>query len=459
MKILQVNKFYYLKGGSERYFFDLIDLLEKHNHQVIPFSMKDGKNRPSDYEKYFVNQIDFTKREGLLKGIKKAGHIIYSFEAKKKIEKLIKKEKPDLVHLHNFAHQISPSIFSAFKKYKMPVIQTLHDYKLICPNYRLFTKGKICEKCKKHKYYQAVLNKCMKDSLGPSLVVSLEMYLHRCLKDYANQIDLFISPSKFLKNKLVEWGIDKNKIVHLPNFVNLEEFGEFQNHPLIPSLERRGNHPLIPSLERRGNHPLIPSLERRGKRGGYLPGDQVSTCKNNYILYFGRLSKEKGVNVLINSMRYVKKGVKLKVVGKGPEIDNYKFLISNYKLNDRIELVGYKTGDELYYLINQSMFVVLPSQWYENFPYSVLEAFALGKPVIGSNLGGIPELVKNKETGLLFEPGDERDLAKKINWLFNNKKEIIKMGEKAREKIEKELSPEMHYQKLAEVYKKIKDKK
>ncbi len=217
MKILFVNKFYYLKGGAERYYFDLKNLFEREGHKVIPFSMEDKKNFKSDYSKYFVSNVELEKPGFSLKDLKTAGRIIYSFEAKKKIEELIKKEKPEIAHINNIYHQISPSILTVLKKYKIPMVQTLHDYKLICPIYILYSKGGICERCKKYRYYHCTFRKCTKNSRGASLINTKEMYWHKFLKIYENNIDLFISPSNFLRNKILEWGMIKpKKIIVLP---------------------------------------------------------------------------------------------------------------------------------------------------------------------------------------------------------------------------------------------------
>jgi glycosyltransferase involved in cell wall biosynthesis len=416
MKILQINKFFYLKGGSEKYFFELRNLLKKNNHQVIDFSMKDKKNLPSPFSKYFIEPMNLgepvsLKRPDLL--FKKMLKLIWNKEARKKLEILIKKEKPDIVHIHNIHHEISLSILPVLKKYKIPVVQTLHDYQVICPNYKLYSQGKICEKCKRHKYYQCFLNRCVRNSYLASLFGTLENYFYWFSGIY-DRIDIFIAPSKFLKNKFIEFGIPENKIVYLPNFVKI--FSKSEN-----------------------------------------------LSQNNYLLYFGRLSKEKGVDVLIKAMQFVDKNIKLKIVGNGPEKENLKKLAEKLKINNQIEFFGYKNQDELKEIIKNSLAVVVPSRWYENCPLSILEAFSFSKPVIASNLGGIPELIKNREIGFLFKPGNAKDLAEKINSLLEGdttscrlQDKLNSMGKSAQEEIEKKYNPEIHYQKLMEIYQKLK---
>jgi len=405
MKILQVNKFYYRKGGADIHFLELSELLEKKGNKVVPFSMEHEKNFKTPYSNHFVSKVDLSKLSFTLPGFKAVGRFFYSFEAKKKIEELIKKEKPELVHIHNIYHQISPSILSVFKKYKIPVVMTVHDYKLICPNYKLFTKGKVCERCKKHKYWNAVFNKCLKNSVIASTIACKEMFFHKFLQVYEDGIDLYLTPSQFVKDKLVEWGFDGKKIKVLSHFVDLKEF-------------------------------------------------QPSYENENYILCYGRLSSEKGIDVLIKAMKKVKTETKLKIVGSGPEEDKLKKQVKKSKLKN-VEFLGYKEKSEVIDIVQRSKFVVMPSVWYEVFGLSILEPFALGKPVIGSNIGAIPELIKEGDTGLLFEPGNSSQLAKKIDELNSLPGEIVKMGENARKMVEKDFGVEDYYKKIERIYKNL----
>jgi glycosyltransferase involved in cell wall biosynthesis len=507
MKILQINKFFYLKGGSEKYFFELRDLLKKNNHQVIDFSMKDKKNLPSPFSEYFIEPINL-KSEGIIKNFKKALQIIWNKEAQKKLEILIQKEKPDIAHLHNIHHEISLSILPVLKKYKIPIVQTLHDYQIICPNYKLYCQGKICEKCKKHKYYQCFLNKCVQDSYLASLFATLENYFYWLFGIYkniypvrnilnfninsnkgliSNEIDLFIAPSWFLKNKFIEFGIPENKIIYLPNFVKLCH-------------SREGGNPFISNDKFKNKREIIKKNQNDENENSFLQ-------ENNYLLYFGRLSKEKGVDVLIKAMEFINPNIKLKIVGEGPEKENLKKMARLPRPglgNLKIQFLGHKNQNELKEIIKNSLAVVVPSLWYENCPLSILEAFSFGKTVIASNLGGIPELVqpvrnsRKKEnlteqnintktklqqdikhisngveggkTGFLFEPENAKDLAEKINLLFEDGKnknkegkdpyprlreQIISMGKFAQEQIEKKYNPEIHYQKLMEIYRSL----
>ena len=402
MKILAVNKFYYMKGGSEAYYFSLNNLLIENGHDIIPFSMKDEKNLTNKYEEYFIENINYTNMNLKTKIINSA-KIVYSVEAYNKIRRIIKDTKPDLAHLHIFQHQLSPSIIQALRKEGIPIISTVHDLKVICPNYRMLNSKGICEDCKGDKYYNCFANSCAKGSKLNSLVNMFEAYLHKYLKSYSF-VDKYICPSEFFRKKFIEFGIPENKLVYIPNFIDIK-----QCEPCYDS--------------------------------------------KDYFVYIGRLSEEKGINTLVQAMKKVKEA-KLYILGTGPLEESLRMQVMDYKL-DNIEFLGYKTGKELEHIIKSSKFVVLPSVVYENCPMSVIEAMAYGKAVVGSNRGGIPELIEDEITGLIFNAGDEEDLASKINYLINNPVKSVTMGKEGRVRAEKLYDRDMHYEKINELYKSI----
>lgn len=403
MKILLVNKFFYLKGGSEQVFFDEGRLLEERGHKVVFFSMQNSKNFPSEYKRYFISNVDYEK--GKLKDeIGASLKLLYSFEANRKMEQLIKQERPDVAHLHNIYHQISPSVLHSLKKYRIPVVMTLHDYKMVCASYLLFAGGRPCEACTGERYYNCFLKACVKDSRAKSFLNTVEMYLHHKMLRIYELVDVCISPSKFVKHKLEQMAF-KGKIIHLPNFIKCDE----------------------------------------------TINPQFSAGKKS-IVYFGRLSSEKGLFTLLEAVKGL--DVILKIIGVGPAEENLKLKAKNEKLNN-INFLGYRIGEELKDEITKCMFAVLPSECYENNPRSVIEAFALGKPAIGARIGGIPELVKDNVTGLTFKAGDINDLREKIKQLINSPDKIIEMGKNARAFVEQELNPEKHYRGLMEIYRRI----
>jgi glycosyltransferase involved in cell wall biosynthesis len=405
MKILQINKFFYKRGGAEAYMLSLSKMLRQQGHQVLEFSMQHPENLESEYSDYFIKQIDFQNRQGFFSDLKKSAHLLYSWQARNNLEKLIKKEKPDIAHLHNFYFQLTPSILKVLKKYNIPMVWTMHDYKLICPNYRLFTQGRVCERCKVHKYYNCFRYQCMQNNSAYSFLVMLETYLHNLILKSYDQIDLYISPSQFLQDKVAQWGINQDKVTQVYNFVNLKEF-----------------------------------------EPDYNPGQ--------YLLYFGRLAEEKGLLLLLQALREMPE-INLKIVGEGPQKKLLEKYIKEYKVNN-VQLIGHTTGEKLYDLIKKARFVILPSIWYENNPISVLEAFALGKPVLGSDLGGIPELVKDRQTGVIFKANDLNDLKNKLSQNYNNLEQIRQMGRQARLFVENNCAPQKHYQQIERIYEKLK---
>lgn len=402
MKVLMVNKFYYIKGGSETYYFSLKELLEKNGHEVIDFSMKDEKNLYSKYSEYFVDNIDYNKEQSLISKIKEAKNIIYSTEAKKKIEQLIKDTKPDIAHLHIFQHQLSLSILDVLKKYNIPIVYTAHDLKMICPNYKMLVDGQVCEKCKGQKYMNCLKNKCIKDSTLKSAVGVAEAYINKWRKAYS-KIDYIICPSKFYKNKFIEFGVDKNRVEYVPNFLNTEEV----DYDKLPN--------------------------------------------QDYFLYFGRLSEEKGIFTLIKAMKEIDS--KLKVVGTGPLEEEIKKFVKDNNCNN-IEILGFKSGKELSTIVGNAKAVILPSEWYENGPYSAIESLKLGRILIGSDLGGIPELIEGN--GYIFKHGDVQDLQERLlNVQIMLHQDIEKMQKKSLEKFEKEYIETLHYEKISKIYKNV----
>jgi len=401
MRVIQVNKFNYLKGGAEKYFLDMTNKLRKEGHEVAIFSMKSEKNLESRWKKYFISNINFNKktfRDILLT----PGRIIYSCSARRRFKRLVKDFKPDIVHVHNIYHQISPSILSVAKKKKIPVIMHLHDYKLVCPNYKIFTNNKTCTACKKHKYYNCFRYSCVDSSRLRSFLAMIEMYIHHViLKIYKKNVDLFISPSEFVKNTLVDFGWDKEKIVVINNY------------------------------------------HEKSK-------DRPSHKEDNYLLYFGRLSSEKGVNTLIEAISMSQE--KLKIAGRGPEKDRLISLAKKLKVGDRVEFLGFKERKELEQIINEAKAVIVPSIWPENMSLTMLEALAKGKLVIASNIGALPEIIKDGDNGLLFEAGDARGLLEKIRKL--NVLDQEQMRKNAKESVER-LELNKHFEKLVEIYKGI----
>ena len=397
MKILLINKFHYLRGGAEQVYFNTKKVLEKNGHQVVCFSMKDERNEPCQQDGFFVKNVDFENNK---QWFWKALRYLYYPEAGRKLEQLIREEEPDVAHLHNISHHLSTSIIKVLNKHKIPIVQTLHDYQWIAPNYNMFSRGAIDESCRKHKYYNCIFHKCVRNSFWASVLAVLELYYYWIMKPY-KKIQLFISPSQFLKDKYIDYGFPPIVKV-IPNFLDCNNF-----------------------------------------KPEYNPG--------KYFIYVGRLSFEKGIMTLLKAVKRNQE-INLKIVGSGPqELEIKRYLELNRITN--VELIGSKYGYELYDLMKYSKAVVVPSEWYENYPMVVIEAMALGKPVIASDLGGLSEMVDMEINGWLVNAGNVdalKHVLQKVNSLAPE--QIISIGQAARQKVEHNNSSDKYYESLMRAY-------
>lgn len=339
---------------------------------------------------------------------------LYSFTSRKYISGLLDKYKVNIVHMHDIHRQMSPSILYEIKKRKIPIVMTLHNYKMICPSFIMMFNKKPCEACDHGKYFNALRLRCIKGSFFRSALLSMELYFHHKVLDAYRHVDIFIAPSMFLKNKHEEMGFHK-KIMHLPYPLDVKEFEN------------------------------INSDEIKDKAGEQLT-----------FVYFGRLEPEKGLYTLFESIKNLsnnesEKRAVFNIVGDGPIKDELHEMARKNGM-DNVKFLGFLKGKNLFAEIKKANVVIIPSEWYENYPVSVMEAFALGRPVIGARIGGIPEMVKDKETGLTFESGNVAELSKKIEYVMNNPDETIIWGQNARKFIEQEVNPERHYHQLMKIY-------
>ncbi|MBQ5755468.1 MAG: glycosyltransferase family 4 protein [Oscillospiraceae bacterium] len=368
MKILLVNKFHYRKGGSETYYFALADALRDAGHEVLFFAMESEKNLPCQQEKYFVSNVEYNGPQGAAAQLKSAAKLLYSFEAKKKFAQLLEAEKPDIVHMNLVHRQITLSIVDVCKKAGVPVVFTQHDLICVCPNYTCLAPDGICEECLGGNFMPCVKKGCVKGSKAKSLLGAAEAVLYKARGSY-NKIDLYITPSAWYRGLLEKAAFTKAPILHMTNFL-----------------------------------PLGTRYEARPAR-------------NEDLLYLGRLSREKGLATLLRAMALCP-GARLKIAGDGPQKEELEALAKELQLGERVEFLGFVSGQPLQELVAGCKAVVLPSEWYENGPYSVMEALAAGKPVLGSRIGGIPELVKDGQTGFTFEAGSAEALAGAVEKLL-----------------------------------------
>lgn len=405
MKVLFANKYFYLKGGSETVFFQERDFLLNNGHKVIDFSMEHPDNLSSEYSDYFVPNVDYRdsyktgELTSLFEKFSIAVKFIHNREAVRRLNSLIEKEKPDIAHLHNIYHQITPAIIPVLKNAGVKVILTFHDYKLICPAYSMINDGAICNRCQGKCFGQATINRCEKGSYFRSLLLSIEGYWHKWIRSY-DKVDLFLCPSRFMGDMISQYRIDRKRIRVLHNGIDVKTYN-------------------------------------------------CSEQDDGYAIYFGRISREKGVETLLKAHQSLSNRLPLKIVGAGSLMSELR------EKYPEVDFTGYKTGEELKKLVKKASFVVMPSECNENCSMSVLESMAYGKPVIGSRVGGIPEQIEDNRTGLLFEMGNAQELANKIILLANDKGLRREMGKAAREKLEKEYSLERHCNKLMKIYEEL----
>ena len=228
MKVLMIHKFYFIEGGGERYMFNLASLLEEDGVEIIPFAMQHPRSFETRYYDYFTSHFEpdaILKNLNVLNGVKSVARVIYNREARRKIESLIRDTKPDIAHVHGVYHHLSPSVLFSLKKYNLPVVFTLHEYKILCPSYLFLDRhGVICERCRGKHFWHPLTQRCLKDSLCASALISAEAYVHRILGTYHKCVDLYLSPSKFLRSKMIEYGYPADKIDWLPYPIPLKDY-------------------------------------------------------------------------------------------------------------------------------------------------------------------------------------------------------------------------------------------
>lgn len=400
MKVLLVNKFHYRKGGSETYYFTLAEALRARGHEVIFFAMKDeAKSLPCDQEQYFVSNASVNG--GIRSKLNMVLHMNYSKEAYRNMKRLLEAEQPDLVVLNLVHKQITLSILDAIKEHdaNLPVFWTMHDLIAVCPSYSMRDgSGNICEKCLDGDFSHCVKNRCIKGSLPMSILSRNEAEFIRKRKLY-DKVDLYICPSDFYRKKLTEATFTKSPIVTMRNPLPLETV--------------------------------------------------YGTCKktDDYVLFFGRLSSEKGVGTLMEAAK--KCGCHLVILGTGPQEAELKEQAKGW---ENIEFKGFQTGDALTAYVRNSRCVVLPSEWYENGPYSAMEAMAMGKPLIVSNMGGLPELVEDGVNGYIYEKTADA-LAECIEKMQNVSSETYQsMAAASLERAKRMFSPNAYVEQIEAYY-------
>lgn len=421
MKILLVNKFHYRKGGAETYYLTVGSELERMGHEVAYFSMKHPNNLPCKWDKYFVTQREYNDVKNPLSAVRDGIALIYSPEAKRNFQALCEEFRPDVVHLNNVHRQITLSILDApyLKEHHVPVFYTAHDYVTICPGYLMLDgEGRVCDACLEDgKYRHCIENRCVKGSRAKSALAALEASFNR--SHHSNErIDRVIAPSRFMRSKLIEGGWPEGKVLALQNFAD----------------------------------------DAILARASGVAGD-VTDRESPYLLFFGRLSAEKGVDVLLRAFDAaapsLPRDMRLIVVGDGPDAAEFRELAASLDSASRIEFAGYQTGDALQTYVERASLAIASSRCRENMPYSIVEAFAAGTPVVGTRIGGIPELVADGVTGFTCEPGDVATMADAMvrgAEAFLDAPVYVRMQESCRAYVRENCSRDKFMDQLVELY-------
>ncbi len=396
MKILQINKYLKIVGGAETYMFQLSKSLQERGIEVKYWGMEDKGNIVQDFPNLEASNIDFSEKK-LINKLGSVVETIYSKKNKKKIAKVLDDYKPDIVHIHNYNFQLTPSILSEIKKRGIKVVQTIHDSQMVCPYHRLynFQRDEVCTKCVTGSFINCIKDKCFDGSVFKSTVGAIESGFYHSRGYYEKYIDTYISPSNFLA-KLIEKRVHK-KIIIIPNFTKAEADNFFDE------------------------------------------------TQEDYYLYYGRISDEKGVLELIDIFKETK--LDLLIVGKGPIEDKVRTKVANIK---NINFVGAKYEKELFNSVKKAKYVVQSSKWFENCPMTIIESFSLGVPVIGSNHSGFKDLIQDGKTGHLLDFNNKSETISKL--LELDKFDVLTFQKNVQEYYDKNLSEKIHIEKILSVY-------
>lgn len=402
-RLLNVNNYHYRRGGSDVVYLEHGAMLQALGFECGWFAMQHPKNDPTPWSEGFVDEIEFGHDYSLAQKIVMAAKVVWSWEARAKLARLLDRFPADIAHLHCISHHLSPAILPLLAERGVPAVLTAHDLKIACPNYKMRNRGGTCERCKDGSVLNVVRHRCVQDSLAASAVVAVESGLHRALGTWQRHLAAIVCPSRFFVDKFVEWGWPRERFVHVPNWVDAERF-----------------------------------------EPGFEPGA--------YALYFGRLILDKGLATMLRAAHAAK--LPLKWAGTGPDEAALRALAA--ELGADVEFLGYRSGDELHRIVRGARCVVLASELYENAPMMVLEAMALGKPVVGARIGGIPEVIDEGVTGWLFASGSVDELAARLSAVKALPDEqLASMGRAARQMVEQRFSRQRYVQQMLALYSRL----
>lgn len=380
--VLMAHNYYQVPGGEDTVFHNEVKMLEKNGHKVTKYT------RHNDEIK-----------DGMISKLKLGIDTIFSFKTYKEVKKLIDENDIDVVHVHNTLPLISPSIYYAARAKKVPVVQTIHNFRLLCPGATFTRNGEICEDCISKGLEQSLKHRCYRNSLSQTFIMYAMLKFHRIIGTY-NKVN-YITLTEFNKHKLSSLVKDKNDIYVKPNFVEKRE---------------------------------------QGKRK-----------LEDYFVYMGRLDDIKGINFLVESWKYIDKNIQLYIMGTGQEYENIKSYVNKYKLNN-VNILGFTKREIAFEIIKNSRATVVPSKCYEGFPMTIVESFSLGIPVIGSKIGNIKSIIDEGENGLLFEKNNKESLKYVINKVFYDRELNINLGKNAYKVFKDKYTDEKNYRNIEKIY-------
>lgn len=417
MNVLIMNYRYFVSGGPERYMFNIKERFEADGHRVIPFSFGYAQSEETEYARYFA-ELPGGAEGAFYKDLKQSpmqklamfAKVVYNRDAKDKLKTLLRDHPVDVAYALQVVNTLYPSVVDACAEMNVPVVYRLSDFQFLCPAYKFFREGRICEECIHGAYYHGFVHRCLKGSFAVSGARVFSMYVDR-FRSTRSKVAAFVTPSAILRDKMIEGGFPAEKLHHIPTFV-----------------------------------------ESQTKEPRFEPGD--------YILYAGAIDPYKGVRELVAAYAML------------PESRRPKLLIAGYSLGDEedflknlvekegiagVEFPGFKSGVELAELYQNALCSMMPTLWYENMPNAVLEAMAYGKPVLASNHGGVAEMIDHEENGLLFAPGDVENMRDAMLRLVDEPELARRLGENARRKVETEYSPDRHYTRLMDLFESVRN--
>jgi glycosyltransferase involved in cell wall biosynthesis len=409
VRILHVNKYLYRRGGAEGYMFDLAALQRAAGHEVEHFGMSHPENEPMPYARHFPDRLEFEPPPpGVAGKARGVGRMLWSTSARRGIEAVMDDLRPDVVHLHNIYHQLSPSVLAPVRRRHVAAVMTLHDYKLACPTYRFLDHGAPCEACLTHRFWEPLRRRCNGGSLGASAVNAAELSIHTLTGAYA-PVGVFACPSRFLEAKMRQGRVFPDRLRWIPNFVDVGDV-----------------------------------------TAAAAPG-------NGRVVFAGRLSDEKGVDTLLEAVARTP-DLRADVAGDGPARADLEALASTLGIGDRVAFHGRLSLAEVHDLLGAASVAVCPSRWYENQPLAVLEAFACGLPVVGTGLGGVPELIAPGVDGAIVPPNDPAALGETLRDLAADPARAHAMGAAGRVKVERDYSSDLHMERLWRLYDEARDR-